>query len=209
MENAQETSKIIHDWLNETDIYLIDQILKNRFHPTMKILDAGCGEGRNLTYFLHNKYNVYGVDSSEAAISAIRKRAQRINPQLSQDNFHISNIEKMLYEDADFDVVISSAVLHFARDTAHLKEMINEMWRVLKIGGIFFCRLASTIGIEKRIQQLQERTYILPDGTKRFLVDETLLLQITHKLGAKFLEPIKTVNVQNSRCMTTWVLQKQ
>ncbi|RYD74079.1 MAG: class I SAM-dependent methyltransferase, partial [Sphingobacteriales bacterium] len=125
------------------------------------------------------------------------------------DNFHISPVEKMPYEDATFDVVISNAVLHFAKDTTHLREMINEMWRVLKVGGIFFCRLASTIGIEKRIQQLQERTYLLPDGTKRFLVDETLLLQITHKLGAKFLEPIKTVNVQNSRCMTTWVLQKQ
>ncbi|RYD73106.1 MAG: class I SAM-dependent methyltransferase, partial [Sphingobacteriales bacterium] len=62
MENANQTSKIIQDWLNETDIYLIDQILKNRFHPEMKILDAGCGDGRNLNYFLYNNYNVYGVD---------------------------------------------------------------------------------------------------------------------------------------------------
>ncbi len=202
-------SEIIHDWLNETDIYIIDQILKKRFTPGMKILDAGCGDGRNLNYFLHNDYMVYGADVSEAAIQAIRKRAARINPQIPQENFHIAPVEKMPFADAEFDVVISNAVLHFAKDTKHFKEMMNEMWRVLKVGGIFFCRLASSIGLEKRIQHLEERHYLLPDGTKRFLVDETLLLQTTHKFGAKFLEPVKTVNVQNSRCMTTWVLGKQ
>ncbi|MGZ5283228.1 MAG: class I SAM-dependent methyltransferase [Bacteroidia bacterium] len=202
-------TEIIHDWLNETDIYLIDQILKRRFTPGMKILDAGCGDGRNLNYFLHNDYMVYGVDSSEIAIHAMRKRASRINQNLPQENFFRAAVEKMDFDDSSFDVVISNAVLHFSKDTSHFREMMNEMWRVLRPGGIFFCRLASSIGLEKRIQPLEERHFLLPDGTKRFLVDETFLLQTTHKLGARFLEPIKTVNVQNSRCMTTWVLGKQ
>ncbi|MGZ5245334.1 MAG: class I SAM-dependent methyltransferase, partial [Bacteroidia bacterium] len=149
-------TEIIHDWLNETDIYLIDQILKRRFTPGMKILDAGCGDGRNLNYFLHNDYMVYGVDSSEIAIHAMRKRASRINQNLPQENFFRAAVEKMDFDDSSFDVVISNAVLHFSKDTSHFREMMNEMWRVLRPGGIFFCRLASSIGLEKRIQPLEE-----------------------------------------------------
>jgi ubiquinone/menaquinone biosynthesis C-methylase UbiE len=114
----------------------------------------------------------------------------------------------MSFADQWFDVVISSAVLHFARDEKHFNAMLSDMWRVLKPGGIFFCRLASSIGIENRIKQIEGRTYLLPDGTSRFLVDESMLIRATHKMGANFLEPIKTTNVQNARCMTTWVLKK-
>lgn len=86
--------------------------------------------------------------------------------------------------------------------------MLDEMWRVLKPNGIFFSRLASTIGIEDRIKHKHGRWYLLPDGSERFLVDESMLVAATDRLGAKLIEPIKTVNVQNQRCMTTWCLRK-
>jgi SAM-dependent methyltransferase len=170
---------------------------------------------------------VYGVDESEAAIAQARRLAAALAPQLPVENFRVEAVEKMSWEagrlsadsadDTDqksnresvgFDVVMSSAVLHFARDEQHWQAMVNEMWRVLRPGGIFFARLASTIGIENQLRLIAGRRYHLPDGSDRFLVDEPMLHRTTVALGGEFLEPLKTTVVENMRSMTTWVLKK-
>ena len=105
------------------------------------------------------------------------------------------------------DAIVCSAVLHFARDRAHFARMVDEMWRVLAPGGLFFARLASSIGIEPLVAAAVGRVR-LPDGSDRFVVDEQLLIETTDNLRGTLLDPIKTTNVQNLRCMTTWVIQK-
>ncbi len=190
------------------DIYLFDQLLKGRITSEMRVLDAGCGSGRNLVYFFRSGFNTSGVDQSSEAIAQIRSLAAQLAPHLPPDNFRVEAIEQMRFDDASFDVVISSAVLHFARDEAHWRRMVREMWRVLKPGGIFFARLASTIGMEDKIKQIEGRRYNLPDGSDRFLVDEQMLLATTKALGGEWLEPLKTVVVQNMRSMSNWVLRK-
>lgn len=194
----------------EIDIYLFDQLLKGRFLPGDNILDAGCGAGRNLLYFLRSGYEVFGIDQSTAMIAHVRSIAASLNPDLSADNFLVSLVEEMPFPDGRFDAVISSAVLHFARDERRFNAMLNEMWRVLRPGGLFFARLASSIGIEGLITPLGDGggRYLLPDGSERFLVDEATLVSAAERLGAVWLEPLKTTNVQNQRCMTTWVLRK-
>ena len=112
------------------------------------------------------------------------------------------------HPDEHFDVVLSSAVLHFSSDELEFEAMVSAMWRVLKSGGLFWARTASSIGIEDRIESLGHRRFHLPDGTDRFLVDEELLLALTDKLGGTLADPIKTTNVQGLRCMTTWVVRK-
>ena len=165
------------------DIYLFDQLLKGRITSEMRVLDAGCGGGRNLIYFFRSGFNVSGVDQSSEAIAQIRSLAAQLAPHLPEDNFRAAAIEQMPFDDESFDVVISSAVLHFARDEAHWHSMVREMWRVLKPGGIFFARLASSIGMEDKIKQIEGRRYHLPDGSDRFLVDEQTLLATTKTLG--------------------------
>jgi tellurite methyltransferase len=190
------------------DIYLFDQLLKGRITTEMRVLDAGCGGGRNLIYFFSSGFNVSGVDQSSEAIAQIRSLAAQLAPRLPFDNFRVAAIEQMPFGDESFDVVISSAVLHFARDEAHWHSMVREMWRVLKPGGIFFARLASTIGMEDKVEQIEGRRYHLPDGSDRFLVDEQMLLATTKTLGGEWIEPLKTVVVQNMRSMSNWVLRK-
>src|ERR1051326_6543794 len=187
----------LHAWFGGIDIYLFDQLLKGRFTPGMRLLDAGCGDGRNLIYFLRSGYEVFGVDLSPVAIAEVRTLAASLPPRLPADNFRVESVERMSFESASCDAIISSAVLHFAADETHFQNMVAEMWRVLKPGGIFFSRLASTIGIEDHLKHVRGRRYHLPDGTDRWLVDEALLRQTTGELGGTFLEPIKTVNVQN------------
>ncbi len=200
--------KNIREIFGDIDIYLFDQIQKGRFTADMKILDAGCGGGRNLIYFMRTGCEVFAVDQNAEAIEQIKYFAENLAPNLPSANFQIASVEQMPFPDNYFDWVISNAVLHFAENAQQFNQMILEMWRVLKPNGIFFARLASTIGIENLIIPTENGRYDLPDGSERFLVNEDLLIKTAENLSANFLEPIKTTNVQNLRCMTTWVLSK-
>jgi tellurite methyltransferase len=192
----------------DIDVYLFDQLLRGRITPSMTVLDAGCGKGRNLVYLLRSGCRVLAVDEDPAAIDAVRRLAGEVAPHLSPDNFRAEPVEAMTFSNGASDVVISSAVLHFARDESQFWAMLREMWRVLRPGGMFFCRLASTIGMEGRFRQIAGRRFTLPDGTERFLVDEEMLVDATGRLGGELLDPLKTSVVQNLRCMTTWVVRK-
>lgn len=190
------------------DIYLFDQLLKGRVTKDMRILDAGCGSGRNLVYFLRNGYTVYAVDRSEDAIQAVRQLGATLAPDWSDEKARAEAVESMSFVSESFDFVISNAVLHFAKDHAHFLQMLHELWRVLAPGGLLFLRLASSIGIEERIKPLGQEQYLLPDGSTRFLVNEDVMLKATAALGGVLAEPIKTVNVAGQRCMSTWCLKK-
>jgi SAM-dependent methyltransferase len=198
----------LHNWFGDLDVYLFDQLLKGRFVAGMRVLDAGCGGGRNLNYLLKSGFEVCGIDKSPEAIAQVQALAALLAPNLSPGNFRVELVESMSFANEDFDVVISSAVLHFARDEDHWHEMVREMWRVLKPGGIFFARLASTIGIEDEAEHLEGRRYRLPDRSTRFLVDEQMLLTTTAALGGEWIEPFKTVVVQHQRAMSNWVVRK-
>jgi len=192
----------------QIDIYLFDQLLRGRLKPGMRVLDAGCGSGRNLVYLLRSGYEVFGVDADADAIESVRVLAATLAPHLPGANFRAEAVEEMSFPDAFADAVLSSAVLHFARDDRHFEAMVTDMWRVLRPGGLLFCRLASAIGMETRVRQTLGRRFLLPDGTERYLVDEALLVELTERLGGSFLDPLKTTIVQNQRCMTTWVVRK-
>ncbi|MDB5109503.1 MAG: Methyltransferase type 11 [Mucilaginibacter sp.] len=190
------------------DIYLFDQLLKGRYNDCKKIIDVGCANGRNLFYFLRNGYEVFGVDPNVIAVNSVKELSAALAPDNPLENFIVGNAEDLPYPDASFDLVISSAVLHFAQNKKHFDAMLRSMFRVLKPGGYFFARLASVIGIETLIKDLGNNRFLLPDGSERFLVDEQTLLQYTNEVNGRLYEPIKTTNVQNLRCMTTWCVQK-
>jgi SAM-dependent methyltransferase len=190
------------------DIYLFDQLLRGRIAPGMRVLDAGCGGGRNLVYLLQNGYDVSANDESSDAVATVRELASRLAPQLLPANFRVESVEQMSFDDASADVVISSAVLHFARDDEQFDAMVAEMWRVLAPRGMLFARLASSIGIEQTTRHVAGRRFHLPDGSERYLVDATLLADVTRRLGGQFLDPLKTTVVQDQRAMTTWVVRK-
>ncbi len=189
------------------DVYLFDQLLRGRITPGMRVFDAGFGSGRNLVYFFQAGYEVFGVDIDAAAVQEVRRLANLLAPSLPAANFRLESIEAMSFPDAFADVVLSSAVLHFARDDDHFEAMLRASWRVLRTGGLFFCRLASSIGMKH--QRIQGRRFLSPDGVERYLVDERFLMKLTRQLDAELLDPLKTTIVQNERCMTTWVLRKK
>ncbi len=195
-------------WLGDIDVYLFDQLLKGRLAPGMRVLDAGCGRGRNLAYLLRAGFEVCAVDLAPDAVEAVRRLAAEAAPALPAESFRTEPVERTSFAAASFDAVLSSAVLHFARDREHFDAMLAEMWRVLRPGGLFFARLATDIGIEDRVRPLGGRRFLLPDGTERFLADEAMLAEAAARLGGEPVEPLRTVNVGGLRCMTTWCLRR-
>ena len=206
--DMRTTSAELRAEFGDIDIYLFDQLLRGRFDRRRRVLDAGCGAGRNLPYFLRHGFEVWAVDSDAAAVQAVRRLATSLTAVTLPDRFHCGSIDRLPWTDASVDAVICSAVLHFARDEQHFGDMVEELWRVLAPDGLFFARLATSIGLERHLPAATGRMR-LPDGSDRFVVDERTLLAWTDKLGGRLADPLKTTNVQNARCMTTWVMEKQ
>lgn len=190
--------------LGQTDIYLIDQIMKGRYKPADTLLDAGCGNGRNMYWFLNNGFNIKGIDENADAIRQLKLQY----PHLPEDSLLVSSIENIAFADNHFDHIICSAVLHFAKNTVHFNWMLAALVRVLKPGGSLFIRMTSDIGIEDKVAFIGDGVYIIPDGSTRFLLTKQLLAACLQQNNLSLGEPLKTVNVDDIRCMSTLLLHK-
>lgn len=195
--------------LGNIDIYLLDQILKNRFSTEMKILDAGSGEGRNAVYFLNSGFQIFGIDQEELAVQYLRFVAKSLKPTYDAHRFQVGQLEEIPFHAGAFDAVICSAVLHFAKNEANFWEMIKEMNRVLKPGGILWFRMCTGFGgILEQSEDLGEGRFLLPDGSERFVFQQKHLDKIL-ELGFEFQEAPKTVLVLGQREMGVFVLEKK
>lgn len=206
-KNGAALALSIQEQFGQIDIYVFDQILRGNIEDGMCVVDAGCGYGRNLVHLLRQGCKVCAIDQDAAGVEHVRKLAESLGAGLRAENFQVGSIERMPYADGCADVVLSSAVMHFARDEEHFRAMLKEMWRVLKPGGLFFCRLGSRIGMD--FERVRENIYRIGDGSEWFLVDEKMLLDLTAELNAVLVDQLKTTVVQDYRCMTTWVLRKR
>lgn len=177
--------------MGNVDIYLLDQILKGRFEGRKRILDAGCGEGRNLKYFVDNGFDVYGNDLDSMALTM----AKMIYKTIPSDHFVTSDIASLPYEESFFDVIICAAVLHFARNEEHFASMVAQLHRCLKKDGILFIRMATTAGLQDASE--------FP-----FTLDHDQIIPTFTTAGFEFLEPWKSVVVEDKRSMGMFVLSK-
>jgi SAM-dependent methyltransferase len=197
----------IQEQFGQIDIYVFDQILRGNITHEMRVLDAGCGYGRNLVHLLREGCEIFALDESSEAVDHVRKLAASLETGLPPENFQVGFVEHIPFPDSLVDVVICNAVLHFARDEAHFKAMLADMWRVLRPGGMLFCRLGSRIGMD--FEPAGGNRYVIGDGSVWYLVDEEMLLKLGDEMNAILVDPLKTTIVQDYRCMTTWVLRKR
>ena len=100
------------------------------------VLDLGCGTGRHTAYLLEEGFQIYGCDSSEAALELAMAALPAVN-------FETCNMTSLPYEDGFFDAVICNHVIqHGTR--AEIKVAISEIHRILRKGGILFLVAIST-----------------------------------------------------------------
>jgi SAM-dependent methyltransferase len=204
---ATKAAMNVQEQFGQIDIYVFDQILRGNITADMRVLDAGCGYGRNLVHLLREGCEVFAVDADPEGVEHVRALAAELAPGLPSSNFRVGRLEQIDLPDNFADVVICNSVLHFAPDEDQFLSMISEIWRVLRPGGLFFCRLGSRIGME--FKRLRKNIYRINDGSEWFLVDEDMLMRMTTHMDAVMVDPLKTTIVQDYRCMTTWVLRKR
>ena len=204
------TPQELNHELGNIDLYLLDAILKGYFPAGIKVLDAGCGEGRNLHWFLKQGYEVWAMDQNAAAIRMLRFVANSLQKGYPLERFSTAGGEALPYADENFDAVISSAVLHFAENEDHFRQMWKELYRVLKPGGTLFVRTATSLGMKAgELQHTDAEQHLLPDGSYRFLLTEELLASLLKDYPLQWQEPLKSVLVAGQRSMGVLVLQKQ
>ena len=185
------------------------QLLRGRITPAMRVLDAGCGSGRNLVYLMRAGHDVCATDVDPVAISTVAAGAFAGAAPATRRTFRgrtggADDVCRRMCRRRHFRY----AVLHFAGDDAQFLAMVRDMWRVLHGEGLFFCRLASTIGIGLDAAA-GGRRFLLPDGSERYLADESLLVDLTWQLlGGRLIDRLNQWSRIND-CMTTWVACKQ
>lgn len=200
----------LNQLLGNIDLYLLDQVLKGRFTPDMRILDVGCGEGRNLVYFIRQGMEVWGIDRNPEALKLLRMYGRSLHPDFDPEKIIEDDAADISLPPAGFDGIISSAVLHFAESHAHFRQMFAELLRLLRPGGILFVRTAMLEGIATEANALDgEGRYLLPDGSERYLLCQSLLSELCEQYQLSLLEPLKYVVVHQARSMGSFVLQKQ
>ncbi len=198
----------INNFLGDMDIELLDQVLKGSFEDCEKILEIGCGQGRNLIYFMKEGFNVFGVDRDRSSIDLCNYISNELNVSEST-NFSKQDASKLSFDDSSFDAVINSRMLHFANSHEEFSTIWSEQYRVLKNRGLLFFTMDTNIGQNLELEKIEDWKWKLPDGTVRFLLTSDLLNELRIEDQFDWLETLKVVNFNNQHCYAVLVLQKK
>ena len=193
--------------LGNIDLYLLDAILKNYLPENGKVLDAGCGEGRNLVYLLRNGYECYGADMNEAALRMLRFQLNTISPGYPAERFAHADLTSLPYKNDEFDTVVCIAVLHFAENEQAFHKMFAELVRVLQPGGKLLIRMTDDTTMSEAVS-IGDGKFHLPDGSVRFLLTGSILNDVMTRHGLTYLENYKSVVVRDKRSMNYLLLTK-
>lgn len=107
-----------------------------------RVLDVGCGIGRNILFGSQMGLSMYGNDLSSAAVA---KAVEWLSPQLGADiagRIVASDIRAMPWEKAFFDHAMSDSVLD-SMPFEVAQEGVAEVARLVRPGGYFYCSLIS------------------------------------------------------------------
>ena len=141
MRNIEE----LQSNLGNIDLYLLDQLLKERYQKASSILEAGCGYGRNIDLIHRLGYDVSALDRNKECVLFCQDKFPQIRHQII-----LGDLENMPYPDEQFDHIISSAVFHFAESTDHFERLFGEHMRILRSGGTIFIRMTTAFGLDPR-----------------------------------------------------------
>ena len=150
-----------------------------------KILDLGCGSGRDLIYLAELGFELYGLDFSEEGIRAASTRIQEKNLPM---NLKVSSIyEKLPYEDQVFDAIIGIRTLHHGT-IENIRALIQEIERILKPHGLIYITVRKRIAEKKRLasQEIAPRTYIPLEGKEKGVIHYLFNKSILKKEFSRF-----------------------
>jgi len=146
----------------QAEVVAFAEHLRQQRLPGARVLDAGCGRGRNTLYLSHAGFAVHACDLSPVAIQAARQRIQKTSTSVM---FQVADLIHLPFPDSWFEAGICAHVLpyHLRADIVH---SVRELRRILKPGGWLYLELLDCDDAEYGCgQELEEHTFRDPDGT--------------------------------------------
>jgi 2-polyprenyl-3-methyl-5-hydroxy-6-metoxy-1,4-benzoquinol methylase len=201
--------KKLNNELGNADLILIDQILKDRFSDQMRILDAGCGEGRNMIYFVKNGYNIYGIDQDEEAVNMAKIVCASANRSYIMENIQAFPIEENPFPDLFFDAVICINVLHSVSGHDEFFDLFDHLLRLLNNGGFLFLSMESDIGLSNRSLKKSINEEIRTLASHNFYFSSELRHEILANDQLMEIEPSKTIVIGDIKSYTYLFLKKK
>ncbi|XOV92594.1 MAG: class I SAM-dependent methyltransferase [Bacteroidota bacterium] len=201
-----EFEENLNNTFGDIDLELLDLVLKGFFREGQRLLDAGCGEGRNLIYFLQKNFDVYGIDSEKSSVDLVKYMFR--NFCKDPNNVRQEEISNTTFSSGMFDAIICSRVLHFSETELHFLKSWEQLIRMLKSGGILYLSMDSMIGFANKVTKLSDGKWQFQDGKIRFLLDENLLEKMQIEKSFEFIGPMKTIHYNSDHCQTIFSLKK-
>ncbi len=190
----------INNYFGDMDIFLMDLILKGKIPEKGKVLDAGCGEGRNGIYFINNQYSYTGVDTDRSKVSLIEFLSGG-----TESSFFVEDIKTFAERKETFDFIVCSRVLHFAESVDHFYEMWNDLISMLNPRAIIYISMDSVIDTD--IGEAKDNgRFLFPDGEVRFAITKEIYKDI--KKGFEEIESLKTLVAHEKRAQSFIALKK-
>jgi SAM-dependent methyltransferase len=179
-----------------------------------RVLELGCGSGREAAFLLQSGHDVRGIDASEGMIEEALRRHPELADRLSCAAVPLPEDTPLL--DESFDAVISIALLMHVPDS-DLFETVLQLKRVLKPAGVAFVSVSSgrpgvntdSRGLGGRLfrerppeelQLLFERLgfrlaarYQTPDALQRGMLWHSLVFQLDEPGTVRSIDQIETI----------------
>lgn len=106
-----------------------------------RILELGCGQGRDTIFFASNGFDLHALDASKVAIENINQKIRQKN--ISLDLRHFKARETLPYDSSYFDAVYSHMFYNMRFIDEELGFLFKETNRVLKINGLLYFSVRS------------------------------------------------------------------
>ena len=184
------------------DLFLMDLILKGKIPSNARVLDVGCGEGRNGIHFIQQGHEYHGWDIDSSKLKLLEYLAKTFDA--SHAHFKIQDI-RSAEADRFFDFIICSRMLHFAESKVDFLLMWEKLSGQLKRGGILYVSMDSIIDNDLW-KKLEHGKIKFPDARIHFALTSDIYEEI--KKGFEEIEPLKTLVYHNKRAQSFLCFKK-
>jgi SAM-dependent methyltransferase len=131
----------IQNLVGYADMHVLEQFMKGLFRVGSTLLDAGCGEGRNLHLFVDSGVRYFGLDTDRRALKMARTYLRSTDSTFDDELLQRGRLSNNHFPDACFDAVLLISVLHHCADIQEFRQELTGLKRILKPGGTVIIKM--------------------------------------------------------------------
>ena len=182
----------IQNLVGHADIHVVDQFMKGLFPKGSTLLDAGCGEGRNLQIFAGSGVRYFGLDTDQRALRMARTYLRTCDPEFEDELLQVGSLSDNHFPDSCFDSALLISVLHHCADIAEFRRELAGLKRILKPDARVLIKMET--GIFGTVSDTQ-------DPSVSFPFEESHINILKQVLAMKEVEVSYTINERHAQAL--------